>query len=627
MRADQARIYGLIICTLAFVFVVIWAFSTQFDFLFSESSLVHLFASFFFFDRFYLDFLVYLLVAIVLINGNVVLRIAGYIWLFLLTTCYVLQFLSVYIGGAYVSFLAVDNANHVSLLVNIQNMTAVVLIVGITVLTVYIVEYRCRTSVSTRQISKIFGAIFILTLVVHFHRAWIPDAVAKQIDDFYLDRNNRMEHQSPMESFYNVLFSDREGELRAFLPKDVVRAGSYEISLDPEQRFPLVENEIYGANLPFEEVNQPNSPPNVILFFAEGLSARTLNVYNDLFPGLTPNLVDFATESMVVHNYFNHTYATYRGLLGQLCSIFPDRGGLGGWHTHYQDIKRTEYLCLSHLLKGVGYQTMFLDTHRRDQGYIDEMMDGIGFDNVLNAEDMVTAHQLGEPLRKDALSDTQLMTALIEELKHIQRQKSSQPFFISLYNLETHAWQKIARDGTRYPGQDNYILDAIHNYDHGFGRFWKFFQQSSLAYNTIVIFTSDHAHYADRDFVELVGDDPGYLPYFVDRIPLIIYDPRRTLPREFNAQNATSIDFTPSMAHFLGLENQSNPFVGNSIFNPDRNINASIASADQEHYLINSQGVRMHKPGSGSSEELEFIGYLVNSLRQLERHNRIWPAK
>lgn len=34
----------------------------------------------------------------------------------------------------------------------------------------------------------------------------------------------------------------------------------------------------------------------------------------------------------------------------------------------------------------------------------------------------------------------------------------------------------------------------------------------------------------------------------------------------------------------------------------------------------------MNKPGNDHSEELEFIGYLVNALRQLEEHNRIWPS-
>ena len=146
---------------------------------------------------------------------------------------------------------------------------------------------------------------------------------------------------------------------------------------------------------------------------------------------------------------------------------------------------------------------------------------------MLTAEDMVGTHVPGEPLRRDALSDNQLMEGLVSLLKQKEGEQGK-PFFLGLYNLETHAFQKIRADGKPYAGGNHYILDAIHNLDHALGKFWRYFRESTWADNTVVVFTSDHTHYPDRDFLEIARGpafDPDYRPYFVDRIPFIIRHP------------------------------------------------------------------------------------------------------
>ncbi len=292
-----------------------------------------------------------------------------------------------------------------------------------------------------------------------------------------------------------------------------------------------------------------------------------------------------------------------------------------------ENVKRINYLCLSDLFNKAGYQTIFLDTHRRDHGYVDEMMAQINFSEVMTAENMVEKYIFQEPLRRDALSDHQLINGLIGRLESLGLDDDDRPFFLALYNLETHALQKIKQDGVAYKSGDSYVLDTIHNFDHAFGQFWDYFKQSDLFSNTVVILTSDHAHYPDRDFVSAVRNDPLYQPYFIDRIPLVIYDPFRELPTEFDANYSSSIDFAPSMAHWFGLDNQDNPFVGNSMFDNKKNANSvSIASADFEHYLISPRGIEMSSTDRQNSAELEFASYIVDTLRELDQHDRIWPA-
>ena len=586
-----------------------------------------IFASALIFDRIILDFALFLLIGIVLINGGPVRRMLAYVWCFLLICCYVVQLLAVYIGGGFLSFLAVDNINHVSLLVNLPNVMAVSSIVIAWALVVFVLEKRYCRRLSTYQLSRTSFILFILGIFVHFSSTWAPATAVAHMHKFYANRAVRVEHKSPMEAFYNAIFRPREGDLRPFSQTDVNRAKQFGITLDLDNRYPLKNARIYQSAPPFRKKPERPERPNVILIFAEGLSARTTDIYDSAWKNLTPNLAELAAQSMVVTNYYNHTYATYRGLLGQLCSIFPARGGLGGWHTHYTDIKKTGYFCLNDLFSESGYETVFLDSHRKDAAYIEEMMLGLGFDQVYTAENMVSEFGISEPLRPDSMSDQQLFEGLVRLLKAREQEKNPKPLFLSMYNLETHAFQKITSDGKGYPADSNYILDTIHNYDDAFGNFWRYFKQSEYARNTVIIFTADHAHYSDRDYVRLMRGQPGYLPYFVDRIPLVVYDRYTDMPPDYDAKNQTSLNLAPSVVHLLGLGNVPNAFTGRSIFEPDTLRGDSIASADQEHYLIGSEGVVLNTATSHREEEFGFIGYLVDTLRQLEIHDRLWPSE
>ena len=637
MPRSCTRATGLTLFILLVAVVIITAFASEYKAILDFSSPDYWLGNLAVFDRFYLDFLLVCLVGIFLINGSWPLRSLAFVWSGLFFLSYLLQFLAVYMGGEFVTFLAVDNTNHISLLVNKQSLSAgagFLLVMG---LFIWLVEFRCKRSAGFFSKWILPACVFLLAVLVHQSEKWLPDQALAIQSGFFSNKDTRLAHKSPLESLYKVFFRDKSDALKPLDQNDTDRAAEYGISINLDQRFPLVKPSLYSSPLPFPasvntEPKDIESRPNVIVFFAEGMSARTLDIYDGLAPSLTPNLTDFASSSMVVNNYFNHTYATYRGLQGQLCSFYPTHGGHGGWDTHYDDLKTINYLCLSDLVNAAGYDSIFLDTHRADSGFVDEMMMQLGFQTVINAEEVVEKYIGGEPLRRDALSDNQLMEGLVEILRKKEGSiDATPPFFLGLYNLETHTFQKIRKDGKKYGEGDNYVLNTIHNFDHAFGKFWDYFKNSAFYDNTIVIFTSDHAHYPDRDFRETVNNMDGgmddYQPYFVDRIPLVIYDPYRSLPSDFDAKFASSIDFAPSMAHWLGIDDQPNSFLGNSIFDQKRINGLSIASADIEHYRITEQGIEASTKQGDNSAELSFIDYLLGSLREIERHDRIWPPE
>jgi hypothetical protein len=66
--------------------------------------------------------------------------------------------------------------------------------------------------------------------------------------------------------------------------------------------------------------------------------------------------------------------------------------------------------------------------------------------------------------------------------------------------------------------------------------------------------------------------------------------------------------------------------VGNTIFERNQQEpHKSLASADVEHYLITPDGVTASDPQGNNSEEMGYVDYLLKTLRQIERHDRIWP--
>lgn len=125
--------------------------------------------------------------------------------------------------------------------------------------------------------------------------------------------------------------------------------------------------------------------------------------------------------------------------------------------------------------------------------------------------------------------------------------------------------------------------------------------------------------------MEVVAHDPDYRSYFVDQIRLIIHDPGKPLPKTFDANYATSIDFAPTVAHLMGFDS-NNSFLGNSLF--DESIEpakAGIAAAGDEYFLIVSGGVRRDDDPGGDPDEIQYIRRLVHTIHQLELHDRIRP--
>lgn len=277
------------------------------------------------------------------------------------------------------------------------------------------------------------------------------------------------------------------------------------------------------------------SNPNIILIFAEGLSQ---NIIDDPRNIMT-NLANFQKESIDFDNYFNHTFATYRGLQGQLYS---------GYQLGDQDPNKL--VSLQSILKGAGYATTFINSEPKNKTFTDYLND-FEFDNL------VTTDQLNGPA--ETISDKDLYTLLWEEVE--TQAKKEQPFFISTYSFGTHI--SLDSPDDKFEDGSDVLLNRFHNLDSQFGNFLEKFNSSSISNNTILVFTTDHATFIDNDFNNAF---PEYKRShgMVDEIPLYIYY-KGISPEVIDVKGKNSLALAPTLLDFADIS-EENYFLGNSLF-------------------------------------------------------------
>lgn len=395
--------------------------------------------------------------------------------------------------------------------------------------------------------------------------------------------------------------------------------------------FPLEKRDTYTSPLPFASTGNTTAIRNVIVIFTEGTSTRLIGAYGGRYPDLTPNIDRLAARSMRVIHYYNHTAATYRGLQGQLVSGYPWAGG-GGDTDAWEDAKQRsslvaiQYRSVPMILRDLGYRTDFLSPHH-DTVELNTVLRMLGFDKVFSFDDVSQHVAPGNPMYtvEGALSDGELFHALNLLLERHTLSKPGQPFFTGIYNFGTHAFLDVVAFGAKYGDGSNSALNKLHNYDHAVGTFLDYFFASDYAKNTILVFTADHATYPDPAYRQVAGKN--YQPYFVDQIPLLIYDPFHRLPPTYDANGRTSIDLAPTLLQLLGVQQADNSFLGTSLFE-DNHQPIGFAAIGDDFYATDTHGV--YPEGSIPTPYLKPFAddkTAVEKYYRLERANRIFERR
>lgn len=298
--------------------------------------------------------------------------------------------------------------------------------------------------------------------------------------------------------------------------------------LDPKmaKQFPV------GVAMPHNTL--PNGT-NVIVIFVEGLSK---NVITDA-RGIMPNLAAFKNECITFNNYYNHTFATYRGIQGQLYS------------GHSLDDFETNHMpSIMDVLKTKGYNTVFINVEPYNKDFTNYLK-AMSFDKVLSSKDESDSFA-------GSLSDRQAYSMLFDTAKEYQNK--GKPFFLCLYSFGTH--MSFDTDENVYGDGSNNFMNRYYNCDYQLGAFIDNFKASPLSKNTLLVITGDHSAYADEDFIKTFPDYVRQHPA-CDQMPLYLY--YNGITTSINAGGRNSLDLAPTILDLLGYERPAS-FLGYSLY-------------------------------------------------------------
>lgn len=317
-----------------------------------------------------------------------------------------------------------------------------------------------------------------------------------------------------------------------------------ELSHEIEEAVENLENEGYTSEYYQDEIPdyypknaQLPERPNIILIFTEGLSQNVITDERNIMP----NVKAYQEKSLNFQNYYNHTFATYRGLIGQLYS---------GYQKNNYDTN--SLVSLQAILRKEGYHTVFLNSEPRNKEFT-RYLNSFYYDEVVGNPEW--AHTgLG-----DTMSDKDMYALLYEEAE--KQSVSETPFFLTLYTVGTHvSFDSLDK---KYEDGNTAELNKFYETDYYFGEFMKQFEESALAEDTIIIFTTDHATFADNSFRSAFPDYNRAVTA-LDEIPLFFYH-KNMNSGTIDAVGRNSICFAPTVLDYLDIS-AANYFGGTSLF-------------------------------------------------------------
>ncbi|RGD66415.1 MULTISPECIES: sulfatase-like hydrolase/transferase [Hungatella] len=183
----------------------------------------------------------------------------------------------------------------------------------------------------------------------------------------------------------------------------------------------------------------------------------------------------------------------------------------------------------------------------------------------------------------DSLSDKEAYELLFDTIA--QKADSENPFLVAIYTLGTHA-SFDSKDQIYGNGSDR-LLNKFYDLDYQFGEFINKFNASSLSNDTIIIFTTDHATYADNDYVNSFPENIRYNT-MLDQIPFLIYYKGIT-PETIDADGRNSLDFAPTVLDYLDIS-APNYFLGESLFVQKQNNNTYDTVFEVEGKYLDTDG-------------------------------------
>lgn len=421
-----------------------------------------------------------------------------------------------YFGGTYLSMIMLSNVGSLQALSNKLPLYIICIILVVSISLFPILVYDVE-----REISFLLFLLLFTGEITYFN--------------LYTDMT------SPFYNMYALVKEKQEyDEIKARLAKE----GTENLS------------KFYNKEIvDYREKQGLPAKPNVILIFVEGLSQTIIDDKKNLLQ----NVKTLQQKSINFTNYYNHTFATYRGIIGQLYSGYQ-----------FDNYENNKLVSIQEILSNNGYETNFLNTEPHNEMFTD-YLNNLEFDKVTTLS-----------RAKKEVSDKQAFELLFQTIS--ERKKTDKPFFLSLYTFGTH----IALDSQdeQYGSGTKPILNRFKNFDIQFGNFIKKMNDVGGFDNTILVFTTDHATYVDEEYVEHF---PSRSYGSLDRVPFFIYH-TGIKPETIDVNGRNSLALAPTILDFMDIS-EENYFLGTSLFSKNTFDELETIYNSELNYLTSKDNV------------------------------------
>ena len=357
------------------------------------------------------------------------------------------------------------------------------------------------------------------------------------------------------------------------------------------------KSKFYRQNVPNYYVKDKNLPetPNIILIFTEGLSKNIISDERNI----TPNLRKLEDMSISFENYYNHTFATYMGLIGQLYSGYQQN-----------NFDANSLISLQKVLHDVGYKTVFFNTEPNNSNFT-TYLTNLEFDEIRTNLEFANS-------RSHSISDKNAYKLLFETYEELCTE-NKKPIFLCIYTFGTHA--SFNSPDLIFADGKSVLLNKFFNMDYWFGNFLKKLEATKYFDETLLFFTTDHATYRDKDFSDVFPDRKESM---IDKIPFYIYYKNNT-PQKIDVSGKNSLCLTPTILDYLDISHE-NYFLGTSLFNKDEsdsNYFQSLAT----YYKTSINGITPLSNTEVSNFEKELFDYfLIKKANRTNNFDSIWAT-
>ncbi len=281
----------------------------------------------------------------------------------------------------------------------------------------------------------------------------------------------------------------------------------------------------------------PRRRLNLITIYLEGFQANFTEAGNGPFPGLTPNLDRFASQSLFMGSFYNAVTPTINALISSQCGI------LAQVENNSLDVDRgyTRNLdCLGDVLHRAGYHQEFFGGANSGFSGKRLFLTSHHTDEVWGWERWGKNPQYAEEARRNAwgLNDTDLMR---EAVNHLPELAAQSPFYLSMLTVNTHEPGFQTPDCPEYQ-PDRVMLNAIHCTDHAIGLL-----MTALEAGGIIM--GDHMMFPSQESAEALG--PAAAGWF-GKVFMAVYWPGGPRPGRIDTPAYTP-DFAPIALDVLGF--------------------------------------------------------------------------